>query len=824
MPVMSACLSGPIPMLKSLRLSAGLLVVLLLAASPAVGADDPDELALKSAGIAVDSPALIDFLRQRCRVAATAEELQKLLVDLTSRETRVQDAATAELIKRGPLAIPALRKAVNDLDEKDLSLRAAKCLNSIVGRGGADLAASVVRLLGNRKHDAAMDELLNFLSFADDPIVTEATAQAVAQLAYPNDVAHPALRKALGSPVPVVRATAAEALARVEHPETRPAIVVLLRDPSLPVRTRSALALAKIEEVAAIPTLIDLVGELPKANRVPVEDLLKQLAGETMPKNLPTGDDEPARKGLRDAWSGWWQKVDGAPLLEEFRSRTLKPGEQAIVDDLVRKLADKQYRVREKSMLDLANMGAKALAALRVAVKDVDAERAKRAEDCVGRINRSEGKRVPAGTARLAALRKPPGAIEAMLGYLPYLDDDEGMLNEIRNALVALSIDANGRADGALVQSLNDPEPVRRSVAAESLTKGAKTQSRESVRKLLKDANLSVRQSVAAALTIAGDKDAVPVLIELLSELPPDQSWTAQDLLNQIAGDQAPGQLVGDKPEDRRKYRDTWAAWWKAKGDGIDLAKLTSSPGYLGYTLLIEVSNNNSVGRVAEVGRDGKIRWQIGNLKYPVDAFILPGERVLITEWDGNRVAEWDFKGNTIWKKEGFNGRATNAQRLPNGNTFICTTSEVLEVDRAGKNVMQFNVPAGLTAAYKSPSGEIVALRNDGQVARYDVKGKEIKTFPSNRDTSWTSGIDIARNGNILVSQPSPNQKVTEYTPEGKVVREWKADGVTTATKLNNGNILVASHNNRNVVEYDAANKKVWDYTDEFHIFRAKRR
>ena len=85
---------------------------------------------------------------------------------------------------------------------------------------------------------------------------------------------------------------------------------------------------------------------------------------------------------------------------------------------------------------------------------------------------------------------------------------------------------------------------------------------------------------------------------------------------------------------------------------------------------------------MAEVGRDGKIRWQVGNLQYPVDAVVLPGERVLVTEWDGNRVGEWDFRGNLVWKKEGFNGRATNAQRLPNGNTFICTTNELLEVDR----------------------------------------------------------------------------------------------------------------------------------------------
>ena len=64
-----------------------------------------------------------------------------------------------------------------------------------------------------------------------------------------------------------------------------------------------------------------------------------------------------------------------------------------------------------------------------------------------------------------------------------------------------------------------------------------------------------------------------------------------------------------------------------------------------------------------------------------------------------------------------------------------------MEVDKSGKTVYQINVPAGLTAGYRGPNGEIVCLRNDGQCVRYDTAGKELKTFPSNRDTSWTSGM-----------------------------------------------------------------------------------
>ena len=70
-----------------------------------------------------------------------------------------------------------------------------------------------------------------------------------------------------------------------------------------------------------------------------------------------------------------------------------------------------------------------------------------------------------------------------------------------------------------------------------------------------------------------------------------------------------------------------------------------------------------------------------------------------------------------------------------------------------------------------------------------------------------------------------PGQKVTEYTPDGKVVKEWTTPNVTTATKLSNGNILAASHGDQKVIELDPSGKKVWEFKDaEYHIFRARRR
>ena len=55
--------------------------------------------------------------------------------------------------------------------------------------------------------------------------------------------------------------------------------------------------------------------------------------------------------------------------MDEFRARTLDPSEKAKVVELIKKLGDSNYRVRERATNDLVSMGAKVLADLRVAAK-----------------------------------------------------------------------------------------------------------------------------------------------------------------------------------------------------------------------------------------------------------------------------------------------------------------------------------------------------------------------------------------------------------------------------------------------------------------------
>src|SRR5262245_29602008 len=61
-----------------------------------------------------------------------------------------------------------------------------------------------------------------------------------------------------------------------------------------------------------------------------------------------------------------------------------------------------------------------------------------------------------------------------------------------------------------------------------------------------------------------GDSTAVPVLIDLLTELRPGERQPVEAALGELAGAWAPNvNLVGDDDISQGIRRDTWAAWWR---------------------------------------------------------------------------------------------------------------------------------------------------------------------------------------------------------------------------------------------------------------------
>src|SRR6516162_4579121 len=167
-----ACMSRP-----ALCWTPWVLVIALAFAPPPVSAapaDRSDVEILHSAGLSSEGPALLDFFRARTRTEIDPAHLRELLHRFASAAKEERGAATAELLGLGPLALPMLRKAANDLDHPEVAERASRCLPWLEGPSSDKLLAAAARVLARRKPDGAAAALLDYLPFAHNPDVLRA--------------------------------------------------------------------------------------------------------------------------------------------------------------------------------------------------------------------------------------------------------------------------------------------------------------------------------------------------------------------------------------------------------------------------------------------------------------------------------------------------------------------------------------------------------------------------------------------------------------------------------------------------------------------------
>jgi len=507
--------------------------------------------------------------------------------------------------------------------------------------------------------------------------------------------------------------------------------------------------------------------------------------------------------------------TEGSELLRFFRDRTLTDADRARLTDAVGRLGDEDFNVREKASAELVRAGRQALPHLRPALNDADPERARRARDCIEIVESGVEVELALAAAYVLEERKPDGTTPVLLAYFAQAED-ETLEERLLRTLALVGVKA-GRPDAVLIRSLTDAEPSRRAVAAHVLGRRVPEQ-RDAVRKLLTDREPRVRFEAAEALVRAADRNAVPVLIDLLGEGPLPLAWRAQETLYHLASEQSPAGLT--RETDRPKVRDAWAAWWKDQAK-LDLAKVSFDEKGRGVFLVCEADNAGSQRPVSEYGPDGKRRWQIDKLDSPSDAQLLPGGRVLVAEASPSRVTERDRDGKILWTVQ-TEGYLTTCQRLHNGNTFIATYSKLLEVDRAGKTVTSFGPPeGGLFAAQKLRDGRIVTIGSSA-VTELDSAGKLLRRTPVPRQNGTFARVEVLSNGRYLVALYGAN-KVLEFDTTGKVFFEVDVRTASSAIRLPNGHTVVTSMDARAVVEYDRAGKEVSRFATESRPFRVRR-
>jgi len=776
----------------------------------------PEESILRDARLPLKDEALLAFFRKRTPPSPSRATLQALIAKLQTAEA---DAAQAELVAIGIPALPALREAVNAAEGVETTKRCREVIATLEGEAPAQLVIQAARGLAQLKPAGAVKVLLDYLPYAEDTNCYLELQWAIQQLALRDSKPDAALLAALKDSVPVRRGTAAAVLSSVGGPEYYAAIRPLLKDPKPSVRLGVALALVRALDSEAVPVLIELVSELPASLRPTAEEYLTNLAGEWAVEG-PKGFDVTSGKLRRAVWEAWWKSTDGALLLEEFRSRTPSEEDREKIDTLIAQLADAKTQANAQTAL--LGLGKKATSQLRRAV-NLGTAASETAAKCLELIEREEPNPLPQAAARLLALRKPEGTVETLLGYLGVAESDE-LTTQLTELLATLAC-PGGKADPVLVQALRDKSPLRRMVAAQAITRARAKGAYDDVRKLLEDREMLVRARAALALTTAGEKAAIPSLIQALKEVPLDHAWEIEEVLLRLAAEKAPNVSLGDTKEAREKAVAAWDQWYKQAQADLDLTKidLSSNVGS-GQLLVLEQYNprKGGTGRVVELDPAGKVRWELA-VNYPTDAQMLRNGNVLVIEQQ-SRVTERDRKGKILWDKY-FNSPFV-LERLPNGQTFLGCRNALMIVDKDGKAVFNYNYTNNtILAARRFRDGSMALLAYSGEYLRIDKAGKELKRFTiPNIAMFGMSGADILPGDRVIVSIQG-NNRVAEFDSAGKEVWSTTIQQPMPPSRLANGNTLVSSANQMALFEIDRKGKIVKEWKGlPVNPFRAFRR
>ncbi len=488
--------------------------------------------------------------------------------------------------------------------------------------------------------------------------------------------------------------------------------------------------------------------------------------------------------------------TDDRSLLDFFRRQTADEATLKHAQLLIEQLGSDSFIDRERAGADLPALGPIVLPLLHQTIRrTTDLEVRRRAREVVRQLQNRWPASLTAAAARLLGVHKPAGTVETLLTFLPG-PYDELVREEIQNTLVAVA-SSRGEVNPTFLRALTSTEPARRTAAAITLCRLDTGEYRPAVRKMLQDADVNVRFQIARELAGVGDRQAVPVLIDLLVQLPFALAEQAEELLYRLAGPHAPTVAIGPDVELQRRSRDAWQRWWRERGEHVEMAMLKDRESRLGYTLLVLLHDN----RVLEWDREGKPRWQINGLAAPLDAEVLPNRRVLIAEHNSKRVTERNFQGDVLWEKK-LTEPPIHAQRLPDGSTFIATRRQLLEVAPSGqREIVRFRSDHDIIiTARRYPDGRIGCIKK-GMYFELNSAGEELRRFAAPPGVCTTNALTLLSNGHLLIASYG-HGLVQEYDRSGKVVWETKLGRPLCAVRMPGGHTLVSSQD-MVLVEFD---------------------
>lgn len=289
------------------------------------------------------------------------------------------------------------------------------------------------------------------------------------------------------------------------------------------------------------------------------------------------------------------------------------------------------------------------------------------------------------------------------------------------------------------------------------------------------------------------DKAAVDSLVKLLSHADERIRRVSEYAVRRITGEQF-GYNAHAPADERRAAAAKWAAWWQARRASFDFAA-AARRGRVGGVFCWDPYTS----RAFLVGLDGKLIWARKMPKRFCGADVLPNGNILVGTRDENKqtvLAEYDPDDTVVWRTKRLpaSGPFRDVTRLSNGNTLAIDLRghRVVEIDPEGKRIVwEYACGASrVCSAQRLPGGNTLLCSVGGEAREITRAGKVVW-----RKTGLGNTRDAQRlpNGNLLIVDLA-RRAVVEMDPSGREVWGWTPPdgrGVGGALRLPDGRTVV---------------------------------
>lgn len=214
--------------------------------------------------------------------------------------------------------------------------------------------------------------------------------------------------------------------------------------------------------------------------------------------------------------------------------------------------------IQTQGIMALTSMGPTGRPALRNLENSSEGLVKTLAKSCLEMVG-NQSSRTEIAVIRTLATNSPELAMRGILEVFPILDN-ELTWDFARKSLFELTW-RKSAPDQLILDALSSPSKTQRILAWEMLIPAQKLLPKDLLRQNIKDESPEVRFLIAATLSRNLDSLGFESLIELLPVLPENKAQEAEDLLLEIAGDFAPQELTKNKGTPKGNSG-LWKKWW----------------------------------------------------------------------------------------------------------------------------------------------------------------------------------------------------------------------------------------------------------------------